>query len=142
MQPTLQNVYRDVIFYNLIGWRNVSAMSLEDLEKAYNGTGPEFLPAPIRQKLDSICRPFLPAVMVHDVDYTRSDGTVGSFRTTNQHLLCNCITCAMHAHPWYSWRRYALVLEACVIYRACSKFGWIVWRSAYHRNVAASATSD
>lgn len=133
MQPTLKNVYVKVVFYNLIGWHNVSAMSLDDLEKAYNGTGPEFLPAPIRAKLDAVCRPFLPAVMVHDVDFTRSDGTVGSFRTANRRLLYNCITCALNAHPWYSWRRYALVLKAFVIYRACSKFGWIAWRSAYHK---------
>ena len=142
MQPTLQNVYVKVVFYNLIGWRNVSAMSLDDLEKAYNGTGPEFLPAPIRAKLDAVCRPFLPAVMVHDVDFTRSDGTRRAFLVANQHLFYNCITCALHEYPWYSWRRYALVLEAFVIYRACSKFGWIAWRSAYHSNVAASATPN
>ena len=142
MQPTLYSVYDDVVRLRLIGWRNVSAMSFDDLEKAYNGTGPEFLPAPIRAKLDAACRPFLPAVMVHDVDFTRSDGTVGSFRAANRRLLFNCITCALNEYPWYSWRRYALVLEAFVIYRVCSKFGWIAWRSAYHSNVAASATPN
>lgn len=132
-EPTLLDVRHDVIRLLLDGWDDVLHMPIDDLSRAYNGTGPEFLPSPIRFKLDHICRPFLPAVMVHDIDFTHSDGTVGSFRAANRRLLVNCIICAIDAHPWYSWRRYVLILEAVAIYRACSKFGWIAWRSAYHK---------
>lgn len=127
------DIRNEVMRLRLVHFDVVVNMPDADLEKAYNGTGPEFLPAPIRAKLDAVCRPFLPAVMVHDVDFTRSDGTVGSFRAANRRLLVNCIICAIDAHPWYSWHRYVLILEAFVIYRACSKFGWIAWRSAYHK---------
>ena len=117
----------------LLGRDLVLALPLDVLAAAYNGTGPEFLPDAIRAKLDSAARPFLPAVMVHDVDYTLSDGTVGSFRSANRRLLVNCLICALDAHPWYSWRRYALILEAWAIYRACTQFGWIPWILAYSK---------
>ena len=117
----------------LIGRDLVLALPTDALAAAYNGTGPEFLPQRIRQKLDKIARPFLPAVMVHDVDFTFSDGTRRSFLVANQHLLCNCIICACDAHPWHSWRRYALILESWALYRACHKFGWIAWIQAYSK---------
>ena len=118
----------------LLGADRVLSLPFDILSNCYNGTGPEFLPQRIRQKLDAICRPFLPAVMVHDVDYMFSDGTRRSFLTANQHLLWNCIICACDAHPWLSWRRYVLILEAWTIYRACHKFGWIAWLLAYNEN--------
>lgn len=118
----------------LDGWELVLAVPFDSLLKFYNGTGPENLPEAIREKLDKIAKPFLPAVMVHDLDFTWSDGTVKSFNEANKRLLKNCIICATDAAPWYSWRRYALIAEAWAIYRACQKFGWVAWLSAYHDN--------
>ena len=132
----------EVARLRLYGRDLVLALSPDHLAAAYNGTGPEFLPAPIRARLDSAARPFLPAVMVHDVDYTFSDGTVGSFRSANTRLLVNCIICALDARPWYSWRRYALILEAYAIYRACAKFGWIAWRLAYNKNTQKKGNTN
>lgn len=117
----------------LLGMERALALPTETLAAAYNGTGPEFLPRRIRQKLDALTRPFWPAVLVHDVEFTFSDGTRRSFLIANQHLLWNCIICACDAHPWHSWRRYALILEALALYRACAKFGWIAWIQAYKK---------
>lgn len=130
---TISTIRSEVSRLRLLGLYLVLALPLDVLAAAYNGTGPEFLPDSIRAKLDSVCRPFLPAFMVHDVDFTRSDGTVGSFRSANRRLLVNCILCALDAHQWYSWRRYALIIEAWAIYRACSQFGWIPWILAYNK---------
>lgn len=131
---TVSHLRAEVPRLRLFGYIIVLALPLDVLAAAYNGTGPEFLPGAIRAKLDDFARPFLPAVMVHDVDYTFSDGTVGSFQAANRRLLINCIICALDAHPWHSWRRYALILEAYALYRACAKFGWIAWRLAYNKN--------
>ena len=128
---TINHLRADVVRLRLLGMDRVIALPTDTLAECYNGTGPEFLPQRIRQKLDAVCRPFLPAVMVHDVDFTFSDGTRRSFLIANQHLFWNCILCACDAHPWYSWRRYVLILEAWAIYRACHKFGWIAWHNAY-----------
>ena len=131
---TVSHLRAEVARLRLYGCDLVLALPLDVLAAAYNGTGPEFLPGAIRAKLDDFARPLLPAVMVHDVDYTFSDGTVGSFRSANRRLFVNCLICALDAHPWYSWRRYALILEAWALYRACAKFGWIPWIIAYNKN--------
>ena len=131
---SVSTIRAEVARLRLLGYRRVGALSDADLAAAYNGTGPEFLPATIRAKLDAFACTFLPAVMVHDVDYTFSDGTVGSFRSANRRLLVNCLICALDAHPWHSWRRYALILKAYALYRACAKFGWIAWIQAYSKN--------
>jgi len=134
MNQTVYSIRLEVSRLRLEGREFVLAQPFDVIAAAYNGTGPEFLPARIRERLDRIASPFLPAVMVHDVDYTFSDGTVASFRKANVRLLVNCVRCALDAHPWHSWRRYALVIEAAAIYRACRRFGWIAWRSAYRKH--------
>ena len=131
---TVTHLRDEVARLLLFGRDLVLALPLDVLAAAYNGTGPEFLSDTIRAKLDDFARPLLPAVMVHDVDFTYSDGTVGSFQAANRRLLINCIICALDAHPWHSWRRYALILEAYALYRTCAKFGWIAWIQAYSKN--------
>ena len=118
----------------LYGGEKVLIQPLAQLAKIYNGTGPAFLPDSIRGALDKAAKTFLPAIMVHDGDFEDSDGTVKCFNAANKRLLKNCIICATDAAPWYSWRRYALIAEAWTIYRACDKFGWIAWLSAYRDN--------
>ena len=118
----------------LDGWEFVLAVPLDSLLKYYNGTGPENLRKEIREKLDKIAKQLLPAVMVHDLDFTWSDGTVKSFNAANKRLLKNCIICATDAAPWYSWRRYALIAEAWTFYLACQKLGLVAWLSACHDN--------
>lgn len=134
MKQVVNSIRSEVSRLQLDGCEFCLAQPFDALDTAYNGTGPEFLPPSIRAKLDEVTAPFLPAVMVHDVDYTRSDGSFASFSKANVRLLVNCIKCAVDAKPWYHWRRYSLLLEAVIIYRACSKFGWIAWRSAYSKN--------
>lgn len=131
--PALTDIRDAAIRLHLIGAQWLVYMPIDVLAAAYNGTGPEFLPRSIRDKLDAVCRPFLPAVMIHDVDYAMSDGSRHSFRAANQHLLWNCLTCACDAHPWTSWRRYALILEAWLLFRAVRNLGWIAWIQAYNK---------
>lgn len=130
---SIEDIRAAAIRLHLFGSLMLAYLPIDVLAKCYNGTGPEFLPDAIRAKLDAIARPFLPAVMVHDVDYTFSDGSLASFRAANLRLLLNCLICAVASTTWYSWRRYALILEAWALYRACSKFGWIAWILAYNK---------
>lgn len=133
--PEIEDIRHDAIRLHLIGSMQLKYIPIDILAAAYNGTGPEFLPQKIRDRLDAASRPFLPAVMIHDVDYTMSDGSHRSFRIANQHLFWNCITCANNAYTWTNWRRYALYLQAWVMYRAVSnpKFGWVAWIQAYDK---------
>ena len=129
-----EQIRAKVITLGLNGRYEIEALTIEELAAVYNGTGPEFLPDTIRAKLDKIAKPFLPAVMVHDLDFERSDGSVQAFNEANDRLLENCVRCAIDARPWYSWRRYVLFVEAIAIYRACCKFGWAAWLSAFRKN--------
>ena len=132
---TLTDIRDAAIRLHLDGSQHLAYIPLDVLAASYNGTGPEFLPQKLRDLLDGACRPFLPAVMIHDVDFTLSDGSEESFKQANTRLLGNCITCAMDAHPWTSWKRYSLILEAWAMYRAVShpKFGWTAWIQAYNK---------
>ena len=137
MDAHLEDIIRirsEVERLQLDGWEFVLSVTLDSLLKSYNGTGPDNLPEAIREKLDKIAKPFLPAVMVHDLNFTWSDGTVKAFNAANKRLLGNCIICTSDAAPWYSWRRYALIAEAWAIYRACDRFGWSAWLAAYNKN--------
>ena len=133
--PVLEDIRDDAIRLRLIGYMLLVYMPIEVLAAAYNGTGPEFLPQKIRDKLNSVCRPFLPAVMIHDVDFTMSDGSRRSFWIANLRLLLNCITCSNAAYPWNNWRRYALYIQAWAMFRAVSnpEFGWVAWIQAYNK---------
>ena len=133
--PELEDIRDDAIRLRIIGYTLLVYMPLEVLASAYNGTGPEFLPQKIRDMLDAACRPFLPAVMIHDVDYTFSDGSEESFRRANRRFFWNCIICANNAYPYHNWRRYALYIKAWAMYRAVSnpKFGWVAWIQAYNK---------
>lgn len=133
--PEIEDVRDNAIRLRLIGYTILVYMPIDVLAACYNGTGPEFLPQQIRDKLDAVCSSFLPAVMIHDVDYTMSDGSRRSFLVANQHLFWNCVACANDAYPWRNWRRYALYLQAWIMYRAVSnpKFGWVAWIQAYKK---------
>ena len=130
---TLTDIRDAAIRLHLDGSQHLAYMPIDVLAASYNGTGPEFLPQMVRERLDGAARPFLPSVMIHDVDFTLSDGSRESFRQANNRLLVNCIACALDSHPWTSWKRYALIAEAFVIYRACSKLGWTAWIQAYNK---------
>lgn len=133
-QNELNLLRAEVSRLDLQGRDAVLALTLNELDAAFNGCGPEFLPEGVRQTLDRVTSVFAPAFMVHDVEFTLADGLKAAFDTANFRLLVNCAKCALDAAPWYSWRRYALIAEAWAIYRACDKFGWIAWLSAYRDN--------
>ena len=130
----VETIRKKAIDLELEGIENIRSMPLEDLMQAYNGTGPEWFPAAWREKLDEKLRVFLPAVMVHDCDFDRSDGSVPSFDAANGRLLLNAIRCANDAATWLTLRRYALWLEAFALYRICSRTGRNAWRQAFLRN--------
>lgn len=133
-QNELNRLRAEVARLNLQGCVIVLALPLDELDAAFNGCGPEYLPSFARKALDKITAVFAPAVMVHDVDFTNADGLKAAFDAANKRLLVNCVKCALDAAPWYSRQRYILLAEAWAIYRACDKFGWSAWLAAYNQN--------
>ena len=109
----------------------IGAHTVDELAAVYNGCGPEWLPRSVREFLSRHFAEFAPAFLVHDWDFAQSDGTRLSFSRANDRLERNCRRLADLAHPWYSWRRYALRLRAYAIADACRDCGWKAWKDAY-----------
>lgn len=115
----------------LKGMDAVLRIPIDRLPNYYNGTGAEWMPSAVRDVLDGVCAPFKPAVLVHDVETCLSDGTPQTFAEVNRRFLANCQVCAKDAYPWYSWKRYALLTEARIMYDAIDEWGWKAWLDAY-----------
>ena len=108
------------------------AASLSDdrLAELYNGCGPEWLPARIREKLTRLLALFEPAFLIHDVDFAMGDGSTGDWAIANDRLESNCLRLANYAYPWWSWRRYRARFAALEIASLCRRFGWSAYVSA------------
>ena len=107
----------------------------EEIAGRYNGLGPESFPAWIRDRASELRPVVLPAVLIHDLDYSCSDGTVGGWTYANERFLRNCRACVRAAHPWWSLWRYTGYVDARVLYTlASSPAGWTAWRDDFGRN--------
>lgn len=64
----------------------VNGASLEAIRRAYNGCGPERWPRELRDRLDAETAMFAPAIVVHDMDFDRSDGMEDTMHEANERL--------------------------------------------------------
>ena len=121
----------------LVGLDFILSFSIEDICKAYNGIGPQFLPEKLRDKVTSFLGIFEPAALGHDLRFEKSDGTRASFDLANREFVVNCRKCANDAYGWLNWKRY----RAYAVIELMNEFnsgdpGWKAWTDAYKRNHA------
>jgi hypothetical protein len=64
----------------------VNSASLEAIRRAYNGCGPERWPQELRDRLDAETALFAPSILVHDMDFDRSDGKEDSLHDANERM--------------------------------------------------------
>ena len=101
------------------------------LARIYNGCGAEWMPESFRQRLTKWLEVFESAFLIHDWDFSDSDGTRVGFVRANERLERNCRKLADFVYPWYNWRRYAARALAPVVYEAVScPGGWLAWQQA------------
>ena len=110
----------------------IGGFSFAELEQGYNGIGPEFLLAAVRDWITKHLEIFEPAALIHDMRFTVSDGTRASFLAANDEFRRNCLKLADHAHPWYSWKRYRARAVAQILFDFVSSdnTGWKAWIEA------------
>ncbi len=107
--------------------------------EAYNGIGPEFFPADVREEVTKYLQIFEPAAFVHDCQHKVSDGTRESFELANGWFLENCLTLADLAYPWYNWKRYRARAVAYALHECVSGLaGWVAWCDSHARRVATT----
>lgn len=119
---------------DLDGLDFLAACTDEQLAEAYNGIGPDFLPADVRKKLSLYLDLFAPAALIHDLRYTVSDGTRSGFNFANFEFRGNCYLLAEKRYGVFNWRRYRAYFVAETLFAAvASQAGWIAWTEAHRR---------
>lgn len=104
------------------------------LAREYNGIGPEYLPADLRDKITDWLAVFEPAALIHDMRNYMSDGYSKAFHYANDEFLANCRKCAAARYPWYSWKRYRAYAVAKLLFKFVDgPFGWKAWMDCYNR---------
>ena len=102
--------------------------ALIDIQKMYNGIGPDRWDSGFRDRLTSVLTWCEPAVLVHDVDFSIK---VRSFEVANDALEANAMKCAWFTTPWY---RPMLWLarrgESRVMRELCDLGGKTAWDKA------------
>lgn len=89
--------------YKLRGANKLLKYSDVDLQNIYNGVGPDRWPEEVRGKLTQVASLFAPAVCVHDVEFTESDGLEDSFKDTVEHFKSNVKIILKKEYPLWTW---------------------------------------
>lgn len=105
---------------------------VDEIAAEYNGIGPEFLPDEIRDEVTRFLAIFEPAALIHDLRYSRADGTREGFETANMEFHANCLTLARAKYPWWRFvsRRVAEKTAFALFKAVDSYLGWVAYRRA------------
>ena len=103
---------------------------VSDLAEKYNGCGPEWMSKFSRAALTFALRVFEPAILIHDYEFSLSDGSKESFKAANSRIFANCVKLAKAAYAWYDLWRYRWLRRAVVVWVFCQFGGWSAWTDA------------
>ena len=127
----------------LDGYDFIAAFTLAQLAEGYNGIGPEFLPAAVREKVTKYLSIFEPAALIHDLRNHVGDGTRRGFNYANLEFRANCLKLANRAYPWYSWKRYRARAVAFLLFDFVDgQPGWVAWCEASRKASLAQSRRD
>lgn len=110
----------------------LSDFGYDELAREYNGIGPEWAGAEVREKITAHLSLFEPAALIHDMRNFKSDGLRRAFDRANDEFLHNCLKLADAAYPWYSWKRYRARAAAHLAYDfVAGPGGWKAWMDCW-----------
>lgn len=117
--------------YGLEGREAAAGYTNAQLGSMSNGIGPERFPGWLRAVLDALHPSLAPVAFIHDVEWSRSDGTRESFAESNRRFLRNGVKVAVAAYPWWRLRRYKVMWDAWKFSHVCQRFGWAAWYAPF-----------
>lgn len=130
----------------------VASASIEKIRAAYNGCGPERWPQDLRDKLDEETAIFAPAVLVHDLEFTESDGSDEKLHEANERLHRNNKLIIRHYYPFWTAKMFkpsyrlarakALGIMLVINTATSDKFTRKAWLEAYSRRSAETVTKQ
>lgn len=124
--------------YKLSGTSFAERFEPDALAAAYNGIGPEWFPAKLREAIDNLAADLRPAAFIHDLRYAYGDGTTAHFSAANAELQSNGYRIADAKYAWYSPRRYITRRRARIFAELCQSFGWTAYVEACKRGKSAA----
>lgn len=96
----------------------------EELATIFNGIGPESFPSWLRSALDALHPSLAPVALIHDVEWSESDGKKETFSESNDRFRRNGCKVASATFGWWRPRRYLVMWDAVKFARICQQFGW------------------
>jgi hypothetical protein len=132
----IDSLVQRAVVADLDGLDFLSSYDYKEISAAYNGIGPEWMPADLREKVSAYLDLFAPAALIHDMRYQVSDGSRFNFNYANLEFYGNCVKLANDAYPWWNWRRYGARIAAAALYDFVrSQGGWVAWSEAARKNL-------
>jgi len=117
--------------YALDGREILATHTDEELAALYNGIGPESFPDWLRNVLDAVHPSLAPVALIHDIEWSASDGTAETFAASNERFKTNGYKIAKGLYAWWRPRRYLVMNDARRFGNLCQHFGWAAWRAPY-----------
>lgn len=112
----------------------------EDLAAIFNGIGPEAFPSWLRAALDALHPSLAPVALIHDAEWSESDGRRETFAESNARFRRNGCKVATASFGWWRPRRYIVVWDAVKFARICQRFGWSAFLAPYEAKAKRGRT--
>ena len=103
----------------------------EELADMFNGIGPQGFPGWLRKALDALHPSLKPVALIHDVEWSESDGRRETFAASNDRFARNGCTAACANFGWWRPRRYKVMWDAVKFGRICQRFGFGAFYAPY-----------
>ncbi len=91
--------------YQLDGRDVLKDYSIEEIAEIYNGAGPDSWPELGREVLTNFMSLFKPVILIHDMDFDRSDGTEATFQAVTARWKTNCKLIMNAEYPFWTTRQ-------------------------------------
>ena len=103
----------------------------EELADMFNGIGPQGFPGWLRKALDALHPSLKPVALIHDAEWSESDGRRETFAASNDRFARNGCTVACASFGWWRPRRYKVMWDAVKFGRICQRFGFGAFYAPY-----------
>lgn len=130
-RDTVADLMAQAHTYDLDMPKSLQLASLDAVVECYNGIGPDWLPASIRNMVTEHFGYFRAGALVHDWEFQHGeDRSREAFTKANDRLESNCKKLLQKGVPWY--KRWLYRNRPKMLAEACQLWGWGAWQDGEH----------
>lgn len=130
----IQTLWTIALTVGLHGVELLGEFTSDEIVSVYNGAGPDCVGGQARAVATRYLALFEPAILIHDLRYSKCEGGMDGFQSANLEFLTNCLMLADDKYPWYHWRRYRARAAAYVLFELVEGLGGkAAWALAYYK---------